>query len=773
MNRIHKLLFHAIAPPFVIALAVLTFVVTANEFGSLAQLLLSRSASLWVLVRIAASILPAILIFSLPLSFLVGVLVGLSGLSGENQILALRACGVPLRRLLGFILLLGGLVGAATAVLSLWVMPRTNDWRRQVVEEIELSAGVMRIQPRVFNEEIPKLVIYLDDVSADRKRGSGIFLADTSDPRAPRIIIARSVLWMPDSNKHALQLHLKRGVSYATDHEHPDRDSVSYFKSTDISMEITRHAPAGVRPSRVEEMGSLDLLRRGLAGGTATNIKEILEINRRIALPFTIIPFALLGLALGVSNPRSGRTFGLALSLLMVILFYMLFFNGLRLAGVGRIPPWLGAWGANIVLTLAGWAMLDRVEKRFGLTHWGAGLPRFSLFRRSGPGSLLDRLGKMDLGLLQGCGRLLRRLLPRILDLHMLRGFWAFFFWSLVSCTALFLLLTLFELIDDVIKNGIPVISLLDYLFFLTPQILMFAIPVSVLLGILIHFGILEKHSEITALKAGGWSLYRLAVPILAAAAALSAGLFVLQDYILPYANERQDGLRNIILNKPARSARRLERKWILGQGGRIYNYEYFDENKNAFVDLNVYDVDFAAIRLRRRIHAANARIRPDGFWTLTDGWSRDYDAGDSGFETIRTATMRFPEKASYFKREIFSPRESSKLTYSELARYIDYLKRAGYNAMNLQVELHKKMAFPLSCLVMAFVGVPFSFSTGKKGAFLGIGLSVAVAIAYWGVSGVFEAMGAYGVLLPALAAWAPNLLFGAAGCALFLRLRT
>lgn len=134
---------------------------------------------------------------------------------------------------------------------------------------------------------------------------------------------------------------------------------------------------------------------------------------------------------------------------------------------------------------------------------------------------------------------------------------------------------------------------------------------------------------------------------------------------------------------------------------------------------------------------------------------------------------MRFPERASYFKREIFSPRESSKLTYSELARYIGYLKRAGYNAMNLQVELHKKLAFPLSCLVMAFVGVPFSFSTGKKGAFLGIGLSVAVAIAYWGVSGVFEAMGAYGVLIPALAAWAPNLLFGAAGCALFLRLRT
>ena len=267
MNRIHKLLFHAIAPPFAIALAVLTFVVTASEFGSLAELLLSKSASLWVVVRIAASILPAILIFSLPLSFLVGVLVGLSGLSGESQILALRACGVPLRRLLGFLLILGGLVGAATAVLSLRVMPRTNDWRRQVVAEIELSAGITRIQPRVFYEDIPKMVVYLDDVSADRQRGSGIFLADSTDPRAPRAIIARSVLWRADSDNRGLQLHLAEGASYATDPEHPDRDSVSYFKSTDISIEITRRAAAGARPARVEELGSLDLLRRALPGG--------------------------------------------------------------------------------------------------------------------------------------------------------------------------------------------------------------------------------------------------------------------------------------------------------------------------------------------------------------------------------------------------------------------------------------------------------------------------------------------------------------------------
>jgi len=112
-------------------------------------------------------------------------------------------------------------------------------------------------------------------------------------------------------------------------------------------------------------------------------------------------------------------------------------------------------------------------------------------------------------------------------------------------------------------------------------------------------------------------------------------------------------------------------------------------------------------------------------------------------------------------------------MTYLELRDYIIYLLKSGYNATDLQVELHKKIAFPLSCLVMAILGVPFSFSTGKKGALFGVGISLAIAMSYWGISGVFEAMGAYGLLIPVLAAWAPNMLFGAAGLVLLFTIRT
>ena len=143
------------------------------------------------------------------------------------------------------------------------------------------------------------------------------------------------------------------------------------------------------------------------------------------------------------------------------------------------------------------------------------------------------------------------------------------------------------------------------------------------------------------------------------------------------------------------------------------------------------------------------------------------------GFSRIVKNDFSFPEKASYFQKEIFEPRESSKLTYLELKDYINYLQKSGYNATELQVELYKKISFPVSCVVMSLLGVPFSFSMGRKGAFFGITASIVIAMAYWGVFNAFEQLGAYGILVPTLAAWAPNILFGAAGLTLFLTVRT
>ena len=788
MRKVDKLLFRAIAPPFVITFAVLTFVVSAHEFGTLSELLITRNASAGVMLALAGAILPDILIYSLPLSFLTGILVGLGGLSGESQILALRSCGTPLRSLLRFILIFGAIIGILTAMLSLVAVPRANDFQRQLVDRVSVSVATTRIQARVFNDDLPGIIFYLNNLSADKQRLSGIFLAEGLDAGIPKILTAGEAFWVRDPDNRRIQLHLEQGASYSAAIDEPERDTQSFFSTTDYPIEIKRTDPSyqtgahehpdTAAPVKVRELRTSDLWHDRARLSPEENAKRIIELNRRIALPFSIIPFSLLGLALSVSTPKSGRISGFGMGLVSVIVFYMFFAHGVRMASVGKISPWLGPWMINIVLFITGLFLLSKAEKRFSLEQWISPVYRRlpERFRRSQAVKAADRGWKSGDSPREAFSRaaVLRvspfSRLPKIMDLYILRGFLTYFLWSLVACTTLFLLLTVFELLDDVIRNSISLITLADYLLFLIPQVLIIVVPMSILLAALVSLGVLEKDSEITAVKASGWSLYRLAAPIVAAAVFFSLGLFFMQDYILPYANNRQDNLRNHILNKPARTSKRPERKWILGDNGRIYNYGYFDDIQNSFVDLNIYEVDFDSSRLRRRIYAEHARVG-DGIWTLGNGWLRNYESEQ--FERFEEKAISLPERAGYFKREIFQPRESSKLTYFELRQYIDYLHRSGYNAVELQVELYKKTAFPLSCLVMALVGIPFAFSTGRKGAFFGIGVSIAIAVAYWGISGAFEAMGAYGLLLPILAAWAPNILFAAAGLTTFLTIRT
>ena len=112
-------------------------------------------------------------------------------------------------------------------------------------------------------------------------------------------------------------------------------------------------------------------------------------------------------------------------------------------------------------------------------------------------------------------------------------------------------------------------------------------------------------------------------------------------------------------------------------------------------------------------------------------------------------------------------------MTYLELSSYVSDLKRAGYDVVPLEVALRSKLSFPLAAMVMVLIGVPFSFTPGKKGALYGIGIAIAIGLSYYVTTRVFAFMGETGRLHSMLAAWAPNLLFGIAALYGLFNVRT
>jgi LPS export ABC transporter permease LptG len=361
-----------------------------------------------------------------------------------------------------------------------------------------------------------------------------------------------------------------------------------------------------------------------------------------------------------------------------------------------------------------------------------------------------------------------------LLDDLILRDF--FLYLGLVLTTLLMLLLvfTLFELLGDILRNRISPLVVGEYLLNVLPYFLDFpALPFGILLAVLITFGIMQRQNEVTAVKATGISIYRIVVPVLATAALLAVGLFFFEQFYLPHANKRQDALRNQIKGKPAQTYLRPDRKWIFGQQSNIYYYQFFDPDRDQFGNLAVFQFDPKTFQITHRVYAGRAHWEPNlERWIYEQGWERDlHGAAIENYREFDVATYpQFTEPPTYFKKEV---KQSSEMNYEELRRYIHDLQQSGFDVVRLKVQLQRKLAFPMIPLIMAVLAVPFSLLAGRRGTLAGVAAAVGIAVAYLTISGLFEAMGNFSLLPPALAAWSPNLLFAMVGGYLLLKVPT
>jgi LPS export ABC transporter permease LptG len=496
----------------------------------------------------------------------------------------------------------------------------------------------------------------------------------------------------------------------------------------------------------------------------------MVELNYRLALPFACLVLALVAVPIGLMSRKGGKAFGLMLSILLVFAYYVLMASGLNLAKEGRLNPVVGLWMANVIFAVAGLIMLRQSNRvRSGVDSLLAGLEKF--------GHALERfqMGGRKRAVRQAGAK--RRMFGgrafQILDIYVIRS-WVFYLAILlVTFTGLYMIFDFFQLLGDIVRNHISPDLVVEYYWYLTPQVVYLMLPLSILVATLVSFGLFSKSNEITAIKSAGISLYRISVPVLVAAGLLSGGMFLLGNNYLPETNQQQDALRNQIKGKPAQTMYRPGRQWIFGKSDKIYNYRFFDPDVNIFANLSVFEIDPNAFRLKRRIYAARAFWEPHIHrWVLEDGWIRDFaDGRVTDYQPFAVHTFsELDEAPSYFKKEV---KPSEQMSALELRSYIQSLKQSGFDVVRLSVALYRKFSYPLIAFVVTLIAIPFSFSTGSRGALAGIAISIGIAIVYWSVSSLFEAMGNLSQLPPAVAAWSPDVLFSLGGIYLLMRIKT
>jgi LPS export ABC transporter permease LptG/LPS export ABC transporter permease LptF len=794
--RLNRYLLSEILGPLGLGFLVYTFILLMRFLFESAEMIIRRGLPVSIVGRLLVLALPNIVVLTLPMSLLFGILIAVSRLSSDSELIAMRSCGISLLTLYRPILLLSGFFTLVNTALMVYALPWGNHSLQQLRLEILTQSVAQQVQPRVFYEEWEGYVLYVFEVPPGEARWKGVFLAEAIPAsEGNQITIADWGEVQVDPSGETVFLRLYNAVRHKVDLDAPDRYEISRHKRLDIVLEeqfaseqrAKVSVSKGIRELTIEELR--DLKNDRTASDEQHNLARV-EIHKKFSIPVACLVFGLFALPLGINNRRGGKASGFALSIGVIALYYILLSNGEEAARFGKIPAWLGMWAPNLLLAIGGVfllarrnrdksLLLSRLDRWVREDLWGGLLALRGLRRRKirelrerresrARASSERRRVSPRLVLLLPRPRIV---FPNLLDRYVVRLFTVVFLLVVLSGVSLFIIFDLAETMDEILKNKVSNSVVFDYYKYSSLQMFYEIAPVVVLVTTLMTFSLLARTNEITACKALGLSLYRLSLPAVVTALLLTMFSAYLQTSVLPASNERVAQLNDRIRGRETpRTYRRADRQWLFGRGRYIYNYLHYDNRRPSLQRLQVFDFD-ERHRLSRRLFSQEARYIGDA-WVFSNGWARSFDGVEvTGYDRFEDPKIvRYPETPDYFDSEIRPPEQ---MRYGELKGYIKELEESGQSVPELQVQLHNKIAFPVVSLVMALVALPFAFRLGRQGTLYGIGLSVILGIVFLAIVAFFTTMGQAGVLPPIVAVWSPNAVFALLSVYLFLGVRT
>jgi LPS export ABC transporter permease LptF/LPS export ABC transporter permease LptG len=785
MRRIDRYIIREILGPLALGFLVYTFILLIRFLFQSAEMIIRRGLPFSIVGKLLTLSLPNIVVLTIPMALLFGILIAVGRLSADSELTALRASGASLVTLYRPILMISAVLTLINTFLMIYALPWGNYGLQQLRLDILTQSVSRQVQPRVFYEEWEGLVLYVFEMSPDDDRWRGVFLAESvPSTRNNQVTVADWGRVKVDAAGEKVVLELFDAFTHTADLTNPDKYDITYHEHLERVLEdrftTTQREKISVSKS-LRELEWDELRDRARDPEATSEIRQLarVEMHKKFSIPVACLVFGLFALPLGFNNRRGGKGSGFALSILVILVYYVMLSNGEEAARYGRIPPWLAMWLPNLVLAAAGLflllrrnrdksLLLTRVDRFVRQQVWGGLMALRHRVERNRQERREERRARPRRRLLPDLPRPRLRF-PNLLDRYVIRTFTTVFALTLLSGVSLYVIADLSETIDEILKNQIPQRVVVDYYKYMSLQIFYDIAPILVLVTTLITFSLLSRSNEVTAAKALGVSLYRLSLAALVVAALLTVLMAFLESEVLPASNQRVAQLNDRIRGREtARTYRRADRQWLFGSGRYVYNYMLFDPGENSLNRLQVFEFgnDY---RLTRRLFTAEADyVDSRERWIFSAGWVRAFEAGKvARYERFdEPILVDYPETPDYFESEILPPEQ---MAFGDLRNYIDDLKESGQSVPELEVELHKKIAFPVVSLVMALVALPFAFRLGRQGALYSIGISVGLGMVFMAVFAFFTTLGQAGALPPMVAVWSPGVVFALLSVYMFL----
>jgi LPS export ABC transporter permease LptG len=764
---IPRYIIWAIAPYILLSLLMLTAILFAQQAARLAELVVYADLPFSLLGSIGAALLPGVLTFSIPLATLAGIIIGFSRMGSDSEIVAMRAAGVGSWTMIWPALLIGLIFTGVTTYLHLKEAPEAARDLERIALQGALAKLDSPVEPRTFST-LPRYVIYVRDGDKEQGTWGRVFIFAQSSDQATEVFTARS--GRIDSSGDQSELVLtdvlatkfpNSSAESSTQDATTTEDQKSYVveRSEQLRFSINTGRADIVqrlnqRDTNADSMDWADLRERVASGSEAEQKEAIRVLNRRTALSVAPFFFSLLAGALGLRIRRGGRSVGVLLTLIVVIIYYLTSLLGESLSRVGTVSPYIGPWLATFFVFAL--SLLFLLTQRVPFISSGSIVSLKS--KAAAPVSTpRPHRGFSALGF------------PNLMDATLFRSLAVTFIVCFVALAAIFNIFTLFELWRFIAVNHTGAGLVARYLLFLIPLIMVELFPATMLISVLVTYALLARRHEAIAWWASGQSVYRLMLPGFLFALAMAFGSWLVQEYVMPGTNLKQDALRARIRGGEARATTRTGRQWLAStETRRFYSYEFGEDGR--LVEPTVYELDPEAVHLAQVVTGKSGvwidptHLKISGAETLALNGMEVERRTDA--ETVFAGV----ESPAVFKPTIDKP---SQLSARNLRSYLNAAKQRGMDVSALAVALQRKYAGPFGIIIMAFIGMPLAVSFGRKGTVIALCAAVVVGIAYWAVGGGFQQLGNHGMLRPSVAGWSPLLIFAAAGTYFLSRVRT
>ncbi len=355
--------------PFSINMLVFIFLFLMTEMIEITDWIVNYNLNILAVLKIIVFTLPWFLMFIIPMSVMMAVLLTFLRMSNDNEIIAIKSCGLSVYRLLPPVLVFALFGCLLTAFITLYGVPQSKTALEEMAMRLAASHVDIGLKERTFNDAFKDVMLYVNKIDTQNKKLIDIFIEDKRQPDIVSTVVAPKGQLFSEPGKFIFHLLLFNGTIHQTNLKERSATSIqfdTYKLSLDFKNEMDKHKN---RDKHREAMSIRELHQymENRANKDVDYYKAKLVLHRRFAIPVACLAMGLIAFPLGIQSKNAKRSFGLILCLFFFLLYYLLLTVGYGFGEDGIYPPEIGMWVPNFVMGSIGLFLLIQTGRERSL----------------------------------------------------------------------------------------------------------------------------------------------------------------------------------------------------------------------------------------------------------------------------------------------------------------------------------------------------------------------------------------------------------------------